>query len=96
MQSVVDLRRRSDRDGEGTSKKKGKSPLKLFSSSFSALARFEVGREPARALRLRDSMRSVCRSEALAPRCSGFALVLTNSAKPGPGHRLLLFWVIVQ
>lgn len=71
MQSVVDLRRRSDRDGEGTSKKKGKSPLKLFSSSFSALARFEVGREPARALRLRDSMRSVCRSEALAPRCSG-------------------------
>ena len=62
MQSVVDLRRRNDRDGEGTSKKKGKSPLKLFSSSFSALARFEVGREPARALRLRDSMRSVCQS----------------------------------
>jgi hypothetical protein len=32
-------------------------PLKLFSSSFSALARFEVGSEPARALRLRDSMK---------------------------------------
>ncbi len=34
-------------------------PLKLLRSSFSALARFEVGSEPARALRLRDSIKSV-------------------------------------
>ncbi len=31
-------------------------PRKLLSSSFSAFARLEVGSEPARALRLRDSM----------------------------------------
>jgi hypothetical protein len=46
-------------------------PLKLFKSSFSALARLEVGREPASALRLRDSMESLGREGwPLARRCS--------------------------
>lgn len=52
------------------------SPLKLLSSSFSALARFEVGSEPARALRLRDSMSEGVWSEALAGPSSLFGFTI--------------------
>ena len=71
-----------DRDSEGTSKKRGKSPLKLLSSSFSALARFEVGREPARALRLRDSMRSVCLVGGFGSSLFGFTKLDSPLTKP--------------
>jgi hypothetical protein len=64
------------REMGGKKRAGGNLPLKLLSSSFSALARFEFGREPASALRLRDSMRSLCLSEALAPRCSGLRVSL--------------------
>ena len=37
-------------------RKRREIPLKLLSSSFSAFARLDVGRDPASALRLRDSM----------------------------------------
>ena len=60
-------------------------PLKLLRSSFSALARFEFGREPASALRLRDSMRWWCLVGGFDSSLFGFAgLALTKPAPVQP------------
>ena len=60
-------------------------PLKLLRSSFSALARFEFGREPASALRLRDSMKWWCLVGGFDSSLFGFAgLALTKPAPVQP------------
>jgi hypothetical protein len=50
-------------DGEGDKKILRILPRKLLTSSFSAFARLEFGSEPARALRLRDSMEKLGEGE---------------------------------